>query len=112
MRKIDLLFLCSLAGCAFVSTGLNSSQGQAIKNNWERNEIMEHIRFLEKANGRADCELEVVKIEDRGQELRGLVEFWTIESCQVRTVYKVRKAPMGQGQYRYSVSYPRPADLL
>lgn len=107
-----IVILVFLFGCASSSDELNKRPGQAINSPWERNEILDHIRFLEDSHGRKGCSLEVVKVEDRGKELEGFVEYWTVKSCGVKTVYKVRIAPMGRGQARYSVSYPLPADLL
>lgn len=107
-----LLFIFTAAGCA--STDDRYAQVRPLSNKTpSRNkDVLEHIRFLEKANGRGDCEIEVLKVEDQGEELMAYVEYWTVTSCGTRTVYKVRKAPVGSGSYKYTVTYPSAADLL
>jgi hypothetical protein len=110
--NILLVLIVLLAGCAAMND--RDAGVRALSNtNPERNEdILEHIRFLEDADGRRDCPIEVLRVEDRGKELMAYVEYWIVRSCGVKTVYKVRKAPIGPGQYKYTVTYPSAADLM
>jgi hypothetical protein len=101
--------LC-LCGCALVGNPKQHSWRTVASRDGER-EVLEHIRFLEDANGRKGCPLNVMRVDDKGEELAARVEFWTIESCGTETVYKIRTAPLGPGQSKISVSYPRAADL-
>jgi hypothetical protein len=113
-HKLNMLLVLALLGAGCATAGDPYAGVRALSNtDPERKEdILKHIRFLEKADGRGDCAIEVLRVEDRGMELMAYVEYWVVRSCGVKTVYKVRKAPIGPGQYKYTVTYPSAADLM
>ncbi len=108
-----LLFLVVvLAGCVTTNDRPSAVRSGSYTDRRMNESVLKHIRFLEKADGRGDCAIEVLRIEDRGKELSTLIEFWIVRSCGVKTVYKVRKAPLSPGRYKYIVTYPSAADLM
>jgi len=107
-----LLLLFLLAGCVTENDHFAKVRELSNADPALNEDILGHIRFLEKSNGREDCPIQVLRIEDRGEELRAFVEFWVVRSCGVKTVYKVRKAPLGRDQFKYTVTYPSAADLM
>ena len=107
-----LLFIALVSGCATANDPFAAVRPLSRKDPARNEDVLGHIRYLEKANGRGDCPLEVLRVEDRGEELLAYVEYWIVQSCGVKTVYKVRKAPLGHGSFKYTVSYPSAADLM
>ena len=109
--KLLLLLIC-FAGCVtendhFAKVRKLSNLDPALNE-----KVLGHIRFLEDANGRKGCPIEILRVEARGEELRAFVEFWVVRRCGVKTVYKVRKTPLGRDQFKYIVTYPSAADLM
>ncbi|HPB67394.1 MAG TPA: hypothetical protein PLT76_08265 [Candidatus Omnitrophota bacterium] len=111
-KWIMVFFAVFLAGCTTARDPYAGVRALSNTDPAKNKFVLDHIRFLEEADGRRDCALEVLRVEDRGMELMAYVEYWVVQSCGVKTVYKVRKAPVGPGQYKYTVTYPSAADLM
>ena len=107
-----LLLIVLFAGCATANDPLAAVRPLSNMDPARIEDILEHIRYLEKFNGRGECPVEVLRVEDRGEELLAYVEYWIVQSCGVKTVYKVRKVPLRPGSFKYTVSYPSAADLM
>ena len=113
IRTIKLLFLLILlTGCVTENDHFAKVRKLSNTDPARNEDVLGHIRFLEKGNGREGCPIHVLRIEDRGEELMAYVEFWIVRSCGVKTVYKVRKIPLGRDQFKYIVTYPSAADLM
>ena len=114
MNKLSklLILIVFFAGCVTANDRFAKVRSLSNTDPARNKDVLEHIRFLEKANGRGDCPIKVLRVEDRGEEMLAYVEFWKVQSCEVETVYKVRKAPLGGGQFKYSVAYPSAADMM
>lgn len=105
------LGLVGLAGCTSLSPSSADIPGTTTADREGQKIILDHIRWLEAESDRRDGDLQVVWTKVVGTEMRTIIEHWTVENCGIRTVYKVRIAPLGDGRWKYTVTYPLPADL-
>jgi hypothetical protein len=115
MRKHSR-FLLSLRASLLLLTGCATVQspplpGQTIAGQAGREAIIEQIQWLEKANGRRECEWRVINTRFIEQEMRTTIEHWVVEGCGLKTTYKIRITELQPGVIKYAVTYPKPADL-
>jgi len=113
MNKLYTLLIVVMffAGCVTTNDRLSEVRNLSNTVPARRKMVLKDIRVIEKFKGRGDCAIEVLRVEDGGVELLGFVEYWTVQSCGVKTVYKLRKVPLGGGSFKHTVTYPSAAEL-
>ncbi len=98
-----------LNGCETVMTGPSHLPGETVIDARGEKEVLDDIRWLDRAANKKDCPQIVKDTKRAGKEWDTIIEHWWVDSCGVITEYKIRIAPLGGGM-KYTVTFPSAAE--